>query len=68
MITNNVHEILKRQKIGHYDFLKYHFSYDYRRIKLHKSRTVSQDRYFIAFLLWQIYSRTYTRNKKETIL
>lgn len=39
MGTNDVFENAKRQKIGHYNFLKYHFSQnDDRRIQLCNKR------------------------------
>lgn len=58
MGTNNVFENVKRQKIGHYDFLKYPFFYDYIRIGLHGIVNGLQDEHFMACLLWQIYQRT----------
>ena len=65
MSTNDVFKIIRRQKIGHCNFLKYPFSYDYSLIKLPGKKEESQNVLFMAHLRWwQIYPRTCIINKE----
>jgi hypothetical protein len=65
MGTNWVFENSKKQKIGHYDFLKYPFFYEDIQIKPHATWKGSKDDHFRACLLCKIYQKIHAVNKGE---